>query len=59
VDFIERYLGVSPDGGSGSAEIIFIVLLVVINCCNSVASFRPFQKASFLKLGLEIATAVT
>jgi hypothetical protein len=30
VDFVERYLGVSPDGGDGSLEVLIIVLLVLI-----------------------------
>jgi hypothetical protein len=30
VNFVERYLGVSPDGGDGLLEILFIVLLVLI-----------------------------
>jgi hypothetical protein len=27
MDFIERWLGVSPDGGSGAFEILFVVCL--------------------------------
>ena len=30
MDFIERYFGVSPDGGDGSLEILFAVLLLMI-----------------------------
>jgi hypothetical protein len=30
VDFIERYLGFSPDGGDGSLEIAMLVLLVTL-----------------------------
>ena len=30
VDFIERYFGISPDGGDGLLEILLIVLLVMI-----------------------------
>ena len=30
VNFVERYLGVSHDGGDGLLEILFIVLLVLI-----------------------------
>ena len=30
MDFIERYLGFSPDGGDGSIEILVAVVLVVI-----------------------------
>jgi len=29
VDFIERYLGFSPDGGDGSLEAILLIALVV------------------------------
>jgi len=30
MQFIERYLGFSPDGGDGSMEILVIVVLVAI-----------------------------
>jgi hypothetical protein len=30
VDFFERYLGISPDGGDGSAEVLFLVVLFAI-----------------------------
>jgi len=30
MDFIERYLGISPDGGDGALEVMLLVLLVMI-----------------------------
>jgi len=30
MDFIERYFGLSPDGGDGSIEAIVLVLLVTL-----------------------------
>jgi len=30
VDFIEKWFGISPDGGDGSLEIMFLILLVMI-----------------------------
>lgn len=30
MDFIEKYLGLSPDGGDGSMEIMLLVLLVLV-----------------------------
>lgn len=30
MDFIERYLGLWPDGGDGSMEIMVLVLLVAL-----------------------------
>ena len=30
MDFIERWLGVSPDGGDGSLELLYIVTVVVV-----------------------------
>jgi len=30
LNFIERFLGISPDNGTGSAEIILVALIVVI-----------------------------
>ena len=30
MDFIEQWFGVSPDGGDGSLEVLYIVALVVV-----------------------------
>lgn len=30
MDFIERLFGVSPDGGDGSTELLYIAVLLVI-----------------------------
>ena len=30
MDFIERWLGVSPDGGSGSLEMLYLLAIVAI-----------------------------
>jgi MYXO-CTERM domain-containing protein len=30
MDFIERLLGISPDGGDGSTELMYLALLVVV-----------------------------
>jgi hypothetical protein len=36
MDFIERLLGVSPDGGNGSLELLYIVTLILIVCTLAV-----------------------
>ena len=30
MDYIERYLGISPDGGDGSLEAMLLIMLVTI-----------------------------
>jgi hypothetical protein len=30
MDFIERWFGVSPDGGDGSTELMYVAVLVVV-----------------------------
>jgi len=30
MDFIERWFGLSPDGGDGSTELLYIVAFVVV-----------------------------
>jgi hypothetical protein len=30
MDFIERILGISPDGGSGSLEALYLTIAVVV-----------------------------
>jgi len=32
MDFIEQWLGISPDGGSGSLEIALLLLLAFVLC---------------------------
>jgi hypothetical protein len=40
VDFIERYLGFSPDHGDGSLEAILLIALVTIITGVSLGFFR-------------------
>jgi hypothetical protein len=30
MDFIERWFGISPDGGDGSLEVVFVLALVSV-----------------------------
>ena len=30
MDFIERWFGVSPDGGDGSLEMLYLIAIVVV-----------------------------
>jgi hypothetical protein len=30
MDFIERYLGISPDGGDGSFEVMLLVVIPIL-----------------------------
>jgi len=30
MDFIERWFGISPDGGDGSTELLYVVVFVVM-----------------------------
>jgi len=30
MDFIERWFGISPDGGDGSTELLYIIALLVL-----------------------------
>jgi len=42
VYFIERYFGISPDGGDGSLEIMLAVLLLMI--CIAIWMHLPITK---------------
>lgn len=33
MDFIERLVGVSPDGGSGATELLMIVVPLILGLC--------------------------
>ena len=52
MDFIERHLGFSPDGGDGSMEVLFVVALVAIVVIGLLTGklmiVEPFEK-DFLK----------
>ena len=40
MDFIERYLGFSPDGGDGSFEAMLLIALVTVITGAGMAFFR-------------------
>jgi len=40
VDFIERYLGFSPDGGDGSFEAMLLIALVTVITGTGMAFFQ-------------------
>jgi hypothetical protein len=46
MDFIERLFGVSPDGGDGSTELMYLVVLVVVVV---VSLYRPVRRRFFGK----------
>ena len=41
MDFIERLFGVSPDGGDGSTELLYLACLVAI---VAALSWRPIYR---------------
>lgn len=41
MDFIERLFGISPDGGDGSTEALYIFVLLVI---IALAAMRPLRR---------------
>ena len=43
MDFIERWLGVSPDGGDGSLEVLY--LLVVAAIAAAIVYREPLLRA--------------
>jgi hypothetical protein len=40
MDFIERLFGVSPDGGDGSMELIYLAAIVIIVAAFAYARHR-------------------
>jgi hypothetical protein len=44
VDFIERYLGFSPDNGDGSVEAMLLLVLVTILTGIGLAFFRKHHE---------------
>jgi hypothetical protein len=45
MDFIERWFSVSPDGGDGSTEVMYLVVLVVV----VALLYRPVRRRFFRK----------
>jgi hypothetical protein len=41
MDFIERLFGISPDGGDGSTELMYIVVFLVI---AALLAWRPLSR---------------
>jgi len=48
MDFIERLLHISPDGGNGSAEFL-IVTAVVVTIIGAIASLRRYFPKNFIE----------
>jgi len=48
MDFIERLLHISPDGGNGSAEFV-IVTAVVMTIIGAIASWRRYFPKNFIE----------
>ncbi len=46
MDFIERWFGVSPDGGDGSTELMYLILLLVVIVA---VLYRPVRRRFFSK----------
>jgi hypothetical protein len=44
MDFIERWLHISPDGGNGASELLIVTALVVTFISVAVALRRHFPK---------------
>ncbi len=42
MNFIEKYFGISPDGGDSSLEIMVLVLLVMI--CVAIGMHLPYWR---------------
>jgi hypothetical protein len=40
MDFIERIFGVSPDGGNGSLELLYVLIVVVAAALIVLTRFR-------------------
>ena len=47
MDFIERLLHISPDGGNGSSEFL-IAILIVVTVISVVAAARAYFPKSFV-----------
>jgi len=46
MDFIERWFGVSPDGGGGSIELMYLIVLIIVVVA---LLYRPVLKRFFGK----------
>ena len=56
MDFIERWFGVSPDGGSGRLEItVIIVALVVLAAPFLIFKFRLWRSDPQKRMNIEPA----
>jgi len=47
MDFIERWLHISPDGGNGGSEILILAVLVITLIIAAVAVLRPYLPHNF------------
>jgi hypothetical protein len=47
MDFIERWLHISPDGGNGGSELLILAVLVITLIIAAAAVLRPYFPRSF------------
>ena len=47
MDFIERWLHISPDGGSGLSEVLILTVMIVISLI--VVSLRNYNPKNFIE----------
>ncbi len=50
MDFIERWFGVSPDGGDGTTELMYLTALVVVLVA---VLYRPVRRRFFTSARIE------
>ena len=48
MDFIERWLHISPDGGNGASEFL-IIAMVVVTIIGAVVSLRRYFPKNFIE----------
>jgi hypothetical protein len=49
MDFIERWLHISPDGGNGGSEILIVAVVVLTVLIMAVTMLRPYLPRNFIE----------
>jgi hypothetical protein len=49
MDFIERWLHISPDGGNGGSEILIVAVVILTVLIVAGTALRPYLPRNFIE----------
>ena len=51
MDFIERWFGISPDGGTGTSEVIYVLCVITVVVALVLRKYRTNSRRTATRAG--------